>query len=95
MNNSTRASSRWTQREEDQLRELVELKARVMREKRDPIVHLVTGMFHLRAGTSDPRSTVKSVLEISDVEWIVEWLVENADAIRDALAPFDSGVRPG
>lgn len=26
---------------------------------------------------------------------LVDWLIHNADAVRDALQPFDSGVRPG
>ena len=73
------AKSRWTSKDEAALNELVERKRRIMEENREPVRRALQRMATL----------------ISDVdEGVVDEFIANADAFRDALEPFDSGMRP-
>jgi hypothetical protein len=77
--NST-VRSRWTNDDEARLQELVERKRRIVEQNSEPI-KVLASTFGLEG------------FGVSDVGVLVRWMIENADAIRDALEPFDSGVR--
>lgn len=79
MNSTTQTRSRWTTSDEARLKELVERKHRIMTENREPVVELVVA-----SGLAESTSMVAP---------IVAWLIDNADEVRDALEPFDSGSR--
>lgn len=69
----------WTPRDEQLLAELIERKERVRIARINPLVEFVgDNMPHIRHTSADG---------------IVEWMIENADKLRDLLGPFDSGVR--
>lgn len=74
MNGFTR--SRWTPKEEAQLAELTERKARIMSENKNLI-----------------RSAFAGYDLLPDYEHFIDFCIENAEQIRDALEPFDSGER--
>ena len=40
------------------------------------------------------RFIAQDIQPLSTVNLVFEYLIKHADRIRDALAPFDSGVRP-
>lgn len=71
--------SKWTAADEAALHELTERKQRIMSERRGE-VHKVAELVYFHNMLID---------ELTDA------LIANADALRDALAPFDSGVRLG
>lgn len=77
MNRASIPRDVWTQREEAALKELVERRARIMAERRKPLDAIAT---HIEADTVRGDS-------------IVDSLIKHADALREALRPFDSGVR--
>lgn len=79
----------WTSRDEAALLELTERKQRVMAEMRAPVDRLVASM--------NEASVLKggSGCGLGDHDTWVDVLIEHAEALRDALAPFDSGTRAG
>ena len=81
--NEPKVKSRWTQRDESMLAELIERKRRITDENMAPVKELCNnfsnGIPGNRVGPSE----------------LADWLVGHADSIRDALEPFDSGVRAG
>lgn len=83
--NDTTAKSRWTSKDEATLVELTERKQRIMAENLKPLedVAIMVLMEAARQMTNQ------------DTEAVVSAMAAHADALRDALAPFDSGVRPG
>lgn len=70
----------WTPQDEERLRALTERKAEFHRRCREPLVLFVEG------DCGPP-------VERFDSARFVNWLIKNADDIRDLLQPFDSGVR--
>ena len=70
----------WSPRDEAALSDLVARRERIMREAREPLVTLVAT---LPVGSS------------SQDELLIDWMIENAEGLRDALDPFDSHVRAG
>lgn len=70
--------NKWTPREEAGLIELQQRKARIMAEARAPIADLLVTMPSGEHGYCEDH---------------IEWFVANAEALRDALEPFDSMVR--
>lgn len=71
--------SKWTTQDEAMLMELTERKQRIMEERRGE-VRKVAEEIH-----------VTNML----IDGLTDALIAHAEALRDALAPFDSGVRPG
>lgn len=69
----------WSKADEQALKELTERKAAFEEATRAPIENLVEKEF----GNWDT----------DERECIRDFLIENADTIRDLLQPFDSGVR--
>nr|WP_297388307.1 hypothetical protein [uncultured Roseateles sp.] len=76
---------KWTTRDEQRMsqleKELQELQAR-RKDAQEPLRQMVAELceeFQIDAVS----------------EYVALWLLDNADRVRDALAPFDSGVRPG
>lgn len=67
----------WTPADEYRLRTMQERKDRVLAARRKPVEDLVRAM---------PARAF-------DEETVTSWLIDYAEAMRDALAPFDSGVR--
>ena len=81
--------SRWTPRDEADLAERLERKTRIMSEALAPVRDLARDLLRDAGVPSDS-------VDAPDVEErAVRWLAANAEALRDALAPFDSMVRPG
>lgn len=70
--------NKWTQHNEDTLQEMLAMKRKVQEENRAPLEVLVGNALGRR--------------DISDEE-VVDFLIKNADHVRDLLEPFDSGVR--
>lgn len=70
----------WTKADELALLELQDRKERVVQARLMPLKKLVIEEMPLE---SDTNTYV-----------VINWLIENADAVRDALEPFDSGERP-
>ena len=66
------------------LDELIERKKAFDEEMLKPIDELLARTLTIDAGPGIAKSQRK----------IRTWLIWNADAVRDALAPFDSGIRP-
>ena len=79
MNTSTKPT--WSYRDERDLRELMERKAEFDETYR-PAVRLILTAIHENLRNQPVM-----------LEGIVKKWIDNADAIRDALAPFDSGIR--
>lgn len=73
MNTPVTTTSVWSPRDEAALNELIERKDRIMRASRQPLVEL------MRSSPADS----------SDSPHLVEWLIDNAQGMRDVLAPFD------
>ena len=69
----------WTPGDEVKLQALLDRKERAHQARLAPLKKLVDDM-PLQYGT--------------DSGDVLAWLISNADAVRDTLAPFDSGVRP-
>jgi hypothetical protein len=74
---------RWSPRDQDTLNELIARKKAYDEEMLKPIDDLLARTLTLDAGPGIAKSQRK----------IRTWLIWNADAVRDVLAPFDSGVR--
>ena len=75
--------NKWSQRDEAALTELLDRKKAFEAEARAPLNKIVADM----AQSLGPQSLYP---------WqIVDLMIARADALRDALAPFDSGVRSG
>lgn len=68
----------WTAKDEASLQELNERKARIMEENREPLRILAAAL---------------PTTHTNDIEDVVDWMISNAEAMRDALEPFDSGIR--
>lgn len=68
----------WTRGDEYALQELQARKQRVFAARRRPVESIVSAMLSVRT---------------EDQQFTVDWLISNADIVRDALKPFDSGVR--
>jgi hypothetical protein len=69
----------WTPRDEEALAKLAERKERVNKARRAPLARLIfEGMPNVHT---------------HDMDDVVDWFINNADRLRDMLAPFDSGVR--
>jgi hypothetical protein len=71
-------TEQWTANEERQFHEMSERRVRVLAKRREPVAALAA--------------------DLHKVDWqfpsnITEWLIANADEVRDVLAPYDSGVR--
>ena len=77
----------WSQHDEQCLRNLTARKAEFERRCRTPIVQYVLDNFDWRKA-SDPA------VRENDSARVADWLIKNADTIRDLLQPFDSGERP-
>lgn len=73
---------RWTDADERELRSMINRKAVFETQARRPVIDVVQRI----------RGTLGAVHNESQ---LVDALITHADAIRDALAPFDSGVREG
>lgn len=71
----------WTPADEKLLQSLTEQKAEFYRVKTEPVRDLFVNAPWLRQGSSK-------------TDEIIEWAIAHADSLRDALLPFDSGVRP-
>lgn len=71
----------WTPGDEKLLQSLLEQKAEFYRAKTEPVRDLFVNAPWLPQGS---RTT----------DEIIEWAIVHADTLRDALLPFDSGVRP-
>lgn len=85
----TTVRSRWSAREEAQLQELIERRRRIMEENREPVL-VIVGTFRPDPDRIDGANTLQEFHS-----QVADWLIANADALRDALEPFDSGVRAG
>lgn len=72
----------WRRADQELLDALTEQRRAFFEEKTAPVLELVTNAPWLPQGSGKTND-------------IVQWLIENADSLRDALKPFDSGVRPG
>lgn len=83
---NTTVKSKWTSHDEALLLELTERKQRIMEERRGAVRQIVQ--------RADYERWVLGPQEV-DVEAVTDSLIAAADALRDALAPFDSGVRTG
>lgn len=78
----------WTQADEATFNEMQARRAIVVMERRKPLCLLARKLeMHLDDVNNGSRE------EVWDFNTITDWLIAHADAIRDALAPFDSGVR--
>ena len=84
MNETVR--SRWTQRDEAMLAELVERKTRITAENMGPVNLCMT---HLERWV---LAEFDSGVDGRFYPRLAEWLVRNADSVRDALEPFVSKV---
>ena len=74
---------RWSPADQQKLNELIERKKTFDEEMLKPIDELLARTLTIDAGPGIAKSQRK----------IRTWLIWNADAVRDVLAPFDSGVR--
>ena len=69
---------KWTQKDETALQEMQNRKHRIMDANLEPLMKLIKD---------------DCLIDSSNDEAIAAALVDNADAYRDALEPFDSGIR--
>lgn len=76
----------WTNTDEMKLVELTERKARAMTQNREPLLKL--------AKAAQLQAICDGLGDGQPEEFFVDWLIANADDLRDALQPFDSGTRP-
>lgn len=70
----------WTPADEQLLAELNERKQRVDQQQRQPVVDLLSN--------GCPHVFDREAPDVAN------WMMANADTLRDLLQPFDSGVRP-
>ena len=73
----------WSKRDEYDLQDLLKRKAAFDAVNREPVLKVVKKLRALVGAKADPQKD----------ESVATGLINMADAIRDALAPFDSGVR--
>ncbi len=73
----------WSKRDEYDLQDLLKRKAAFDVVNREPVLEVVKKLRALVGVKADPQKD----------ESVATGLINMADAIRDALAPFDSGVR--
>ena len=78
--------SRWTPADESRLAELIERKRRITDENMGPVTSLVTS-FECEV----LRSPIQCGGDLYPM--LRSFLIDHADYVRDALEPFDSGVR--
>lgn len=83
-------TNKWTPQDEAALTKLLDRKKAFEAEARAPLNKLVADM---NLSFSGPRSS--SAPTPPYPSQVVDLLVARADELRDALAPFDSGVRCG
>jgi len=76
----TTAKLRWTQDDENDLQSMVKRKADFQSHSRKPVIDAVQRIRHTLGAVHNEAQ-------------LVDEFINNADSIRDALAPFDSGVR--
>lgn len=69
---------KWTLRDEHELQRLLELKQETLRTNRAPLLHLTQDSLPVN---DEARNLV------------VDWMINNAEDLRDALEPFDSEER--
>lgn len=69
----------WTAQDERNLNELQERRSRVMAEHRSRVMGVLSNDDPGAFGITDEQS-----------ELLVNWLIDNAEPLRDALEPFDS-----
>lgn len=74
---------RWSPADQQQLNEPIERKKAFDEEMVKPIDDLLARTLTIDAGPGIAKSQRK----------IRTWLIWNADAVRDVLKPFDSGIR--
>ena len=74
---------RWSPADQQKLNELIERKKAFDEEMLKPIDDLLARTLTIDAGPGIAKSQRK----------IRTWLIWNADAVRDVLKPFDSGIR--
>ena len=70
--------TKWTQQNETELQRLLELKQETMRSNRAPLMRLAEDSL---------------MLDNSQRGAVVDWMIDNAEDLRDSLEPFDSGER--
>ena len=73
----------WSKRDEYDLQDLLKRKAAFDAVNREPVLKVVKKLRALVGAKADPQKD----------ECVATGLINMADAIRDALAPFDSGIR--
>lgn len=73
---------RWTQDDENDLQSMLKRKTEFGSQARKPVIDAVQRIRHTLGAVHNEAQ-------------LVDALIAHADAIRDALAPFDSGVREG
>lgn len=90
---NTTVRSKWTPRDEALF---VEMKARreaIMQENRVPLMAITQTLkieeLDATAETDGADTTISY-----DADKFIDWMISRADALRDALEPFDSGARP-
>jgi hypothetical protein len=69
---------KWSAADEQALAELLERKDQFIRSTKSAVAEAVDRFFYRSMGPGD----------------LADALIEHADSVRDALAPYDSGVRP-
>lgn len=84
----------WTPADEAKLVELTERRNRAMTQNRAPLRELVDGTSCPLTQLFEEAHFVEGAFETTKEEF-VDWMINNADSLRDGLLPFDSGVRPG
>lgn len=72
----------WTQGDEADLQSMLKRKSEFMSKTREPVIIAVRMIRHTLGRVYNETQEVDA-------------LITHAEAIRDALAPFDSGVREG
>lgn len=78
----------WSAGDEALLKELTDRKIEFAETYRVPLFDLIIKDFPSQGGQGVNARLVSGAVPICD------WLIKNADTIRDLLLPFDSGVRP-
>ena len=81
MRYSDHGVGRWTAQDEAQLQQTLARKAEILSKTREPLVNTIELMI------------VKHDIRHRELPDIADVFIDYADQIRDALQPFDSGVR--
>ncbi len=74
------STPRWTQDDENDLQSMINRRTEFMSKTRKPVIDAVQRIRHTLGAVHNEAQ-------------LVDALIAHADAIRDALAPFDSGIR--